>query len=311
MEKVIVTGGAGFIGSHLCELLLSRGYFVYCVDNLLTGSERNIKYLLNNPNFRFIKFDVTQSRLPIDEANYVFHLASPASPADFKNLSEEIVLVNSLGTLNLLRFSQKNGARFLLASTSEVYGDAKEHPQKETYWGYANSYGARSCYDESKRFGEALAYVFSHKYNLDLRIIRIFNTYGPRMRRDDGRVISNFINQAIEEKPITVYGKGDHSRSFCYVSDLVAGIEKVMFTPGMAGEVFNLGNPEEYKIIDLAEKIKKMTGSSSEIVFKNLPEDDPVQRCPDISKIKKTVGWEPKVGVNEGLAKTIEYYKSL
>lgn len=311
MEKVLVTGGAGFIGSHLCGELLNQGFFVYCIDNLITGSENNLKDFQDNPNFKFVNFDISKGVPDLDMVNYVFHLASPASPADFENLSEEIAQVNSYGTKNIFDYAKKVKARVLLASTSEVYGDAKEHPQKETYWGYANSFGPRSCYDESKRFAETLAYIYLHKYDLDIRIVRIFNTFGPRMRKDDGRVISNFINQALEEKPITVYGKGDHTRSFCFVTDLVNGIIKTMFKEDIKGEVFNLGNPDEYKVIDLAEKIKTMTNTDSEIIFKNLPEDDPTRRCPDISKAKKILEWVPLVKLDDGLQKTIEYYKSL
>lgn len=311
MEKALVTGGAGFIGSHFCEFLLNKDLFVYCVDNLLTGSEKNIALLLKNPNFRFIKADVSKDKLDIENVNYVFHLASPASPADFTDLSEEIALVNSLGTLNLLKFSVENNSKFLLASTSEVYGDPEEHPQKEVYRGNVNSYGPRSCYDESKRFAETLVYIYAAKTNIDARLVRIFNTYGPKMRKDDGRVVSNFINQAINNKPITVYGDGYQTRSFCYVSDMVEGIYKAMFSKNTKGEIFNLGNPEEYKMIDLAKKIKEMTVSSSEIVFSRLPEDDPTRRCPDISKAKKILNWEPKIKIDQGLKKTISYYKSL
>lgn len=308
----VVAGGAGFIGSHLCDSLLSMGHRVICVDNLVTGSEVNIASAGQNPNFAFIRHDVSQSlpviSVPVD---FVFNLASPASPMDFKKLSEEIALVNSIGTYHLLQLAQKNSARYLEASTSEVYGDPKEHPQKETYWGNVNPNGIRSCYDESKRFAEAMTMVFARKYGLDARIIRIFNTYGPRMRKDDGRVVSNFINQALTGKPLTVFGDGTQTRSFCYVSDLVAGILAVMFKDSMKDEVFNLGNPEEYTVLDLAEKVKAMTGSVSEITFEALPEDDPTQRKPDITKIRTSVGWEPKISADEGLKKTIEYYKTL
>jgi len=312
MENVLVTGGAGFIGSHLCDFLVTKGYRVICLDNLITGSEKNIKQLKGNPNFEFIKADVTKAfdHWPL-AISHIFHLASPASPADFAKIPEEIALVNSLGTLNMLKLAVASKAKILVTSTSEVYGDPQEHPQKENYWGNVNSFGPRSCYDESKRFAEAITYIYLHKYGLDARLIRVFNTYGPRMRKNDGRVISNFINQAIENKPLTVYGKGEQTRSFCFVSDLVEGIYKTMFTEGTKGEVINLGNPEEYRIIDLAEKIKNLTNSASEIVFQDLPPDDPTQRQPDISKAKKLLSWEPKVTVNEGLQKTIEYYKAI
>jgi len=313
MKKALVTGGAGFIGSHLCDLLVGKGFEVVCVDNLLTGSKKNLENLIKNPNFKFLKADVTQpiKQLAGRQINFLFHLASPASPVDYQIHSEETALANSLGTLNMLKTALANKAKFLFASTSEIYGDPKEHPQKETYWGNVNSFGPRACYDESKRFGEAITYVYIHKYNLDARIIRIFNTYGPRMQKDDGRVVSNFINQALLEKPLTIYGEGKQTRSFCFVSDLVNGIFRAMFSEGTGGKIFNLGNPEEYKIIDLAKKIKKLTGSKSKVVFKPLPKDDPKQRRPDITKAKNILGWEPKVSVDEGLKKTIEYYKGL
>lgn len=306
-----MTGGSGFIGSHLCDKLIESGYKVICLDNLLTGSKKNIEHLLGSPNFEFIEADVCKPINIKETVNYIFHLASPASPADFEKIPEEVLLANSMGGLNVLKLANNTKAKLLMASTSEVYGDPKEHPQKETYWGNVNSFGRRSCYDESKRFAEAATYVYLKKYRIDIRMVRIFNTYGPRMRKDDGRVISNFINQAIEQKPLTVYGKGDHSRSFCFVSDLVEGIFKAMFTDKTKGEIINLGNPEEYKIIDLAQKIKKLTNSKSEIAFKELPQDDPSQRQPDITKAKKLLNWEPKVTVDEGLQKTIEYYKNL
>ena len=304
----MITGGAGFIGSHLCDALVAAGHKVICVDNLLTGSEKNIEEARKNPNFSFIKLDITQGA-PDVAADYVFNLASPASPADFKNLAEEIALVNSIGTINMLKFAKEKGGRYLEASTSEVYGDPKEHPQKETYWGNVNPNGIRSCYDESKRFAEAMTMVYVRKYDLDARIVRIFNTYGPRMRKDDGRVVSNFINQALSGAPLTVYGDGTQTRSFCFVSDLVDGLMKAMFTDHTKGVVFNLGNPEEYKVNELAEKIKTLTASSSPIEHGELPEDDPTQRKPDITKAKTILGWEPKVMVDEGLRKTIAYYK--
>lgn len=309
MKTTLVTGGAGFIGSHLCDTLIKKGLKVICIDNLITGSKKNIKHLEKNKNFEFLKHDVTKN-LNLDlSLDYLFHLASPASPFDFQGLAEEIALVNSVGTINMFELARKTGARFLLGSTSEVYGDPKEHPQKETYYGNVNSFGPRSCYDESKRFGEAMTYIYLRKHKVDARVVRIFNTYGPRMRKDDGRAVSNFVNQALEGRPITVYGKGTGTRSFCYHSDMVEGLVKVMFTKGIKGEVINLGNPEEYKILDLAKKIKKMTDSESKIVFRPLPKDDPVQRQPDISKAKKLLNWSPKVPLTEGLKKTIEYYK--
>jgi nucleoside-diphosphate-sugar epimerase len=311
VKKAVVTGGAGFIGSHLCDLLIDKGYQVICIDNLITGSLKNVSHLLDNKKFEFIKADVVKEKLSIRKVDFIFHFASPASPVDYQKYPEETALVNSQGTINVLTLARTNKSRFLFASTSEVYGDPLEHPQKETYWGNVNSFGPRSCYDEGKRFGEAITYVYIKKYGVDARIIRIFNTYGPRMQRDDGRVISNFINQALDDEPLTIYGDGSQTRSFCYISDLVDGILRVMFSGRTKGEIFNLGNLQEYKIIDLAKKIKKLTDSNSKIIFKHLPQDDPLRRRPDISKVKRILGWEPKVGVDEGLKRTIEYYKSL
>ena len=305
----VVTGGAGFIGSYLCDSLIALGHKVYALDNLVTGSEANIEQLQNNPLFTFIRYDVTHEMPILPEVHFVFHLASPASVSDYQKYEEETALVNSVGTRNLLKFAKAYKAKFLFTSTSEVYGSPLEHPQKETYWGNVNPNGVRACYDESKRFGEMMTMLYVRKYRLDGRIVRIFNTYGPRMRKDDGRVVSNFINQAIAGKPITVYGDGSPTRSFCFVSDMVEGVVKAMMTDGTKGEVYNLGNPEEYTMIDLAKKIKAMTKSTSEIVYAPLPEDDPPRRRPDITKAETTLGWKPVVSVDEGLKKTIEYYK--
>ncbi len=310
MKKVLVTGGAGFIGSHLCDYLIAKGFSIICVDNLLTGSEKNINKLNANKNFRFVKKDVTEY-LDYD-IDYIFHLASPASPIDYWNYPEETLLTNSEGTLNILKLAKKKKAKFLLASTSEIYGDPLEHPQKETYYGNVNTFGPRSCYDESKRFAEAATYVYLHKYDIDARIVRIFNTYGPRMKKDDGRVVSNFINQALTGSPITVDGDGSQTRSFCYVSDLVDGIYKAVFTKNTKGEIFNLGNPNEITIIDLASKIISLTRSGSGIVSSgSFRKDDPMKRKPDISKANKILKWKPEVSIEEGLKKTIEYYKKL
>ena len=312
MQKILVTGGAGFIGSHLCEKLLSDNYEVVCVDNLVTGIEKNIEHLLKNPNFKFINADITEPLAISDQPlDFIFDLASPASPIDFEKLSEEILTVNSFGVINLLKLAKKTGAKFLMASTSEVYGDPKENPQKESYWGNVNSFGPRSNYDESKRFAEAATYVYIQKYELDARVVRIFNTYGPKMRTDDGRALITFVIEALNNKPFTIFGDGTQTRSFCFVSDMVEGICKAMFTEGTKGEVFNLGNPEEYSMNDLAKKIKEMTNSSSEIVYKDLPQDDPKQRRPDITKAERALNWKPAVSVTEGLQKTIEYYRSL
>lgn len=318
METVLVTGGAGFIGSHLCKSLLDDGYKVICIDNLITGSEKNIDELKQNPNFEFVNQDVVNPFTEIASLRghnslitHIFHLASPASPIDYQNHPEETLLANSVGTLNVLNLVKESGAKFLMASTSEVYGDPMESPQKESYWGNVNSFGPRSNYDESKRFAESAIYVYLAKYDIDARIIRIFNTYGPNMQVNDGRVVSNFINQAIKNEPITIYGDGTQTRSFCYVSDLVDGIKKAMFSDNTKGEIFNLGNPEEYSMNDLAKKIKEMTGSISEIVYKELPKDDPKQRRPDIEKAQRVLNWKPVVSVTDGLQKTIEYYKTI
>jgi nucleoside-diphosphate-sugar epimerase len=316
MKKVLVTGGAGFIGSHLCKSLLDDKYQVVCLDNLITGTKENIEDLLINPNFEFVEADVCDdnsiNKFSKSLISYIFHLASPASPIDYQNFSEETLLVNSKGTLNILNLTKEIKAKVLIASTSEIYGDPLEHPQKETYWGNANSFGPRSCYDESKRFAEAASYVFHHKYDLDVRIIRIFNTYGPNMQKDDGRVVSNFINWAIKNENIKIDGDGSQTRSFCYVSDLVDGIKKVMFTNEAKSEIFNLGNPDEFTIKELAEIVIKLTNSKSEIVYSDkFRPDDPMQRCPDITKAKEILDWEPKVELIEGLRKTIEYYQSI
>lgn len=315
MQKILVTGGAGFIGSHLCKSLLDDGHQVICFDNLITGTKENIEDLLISPNFDFVEADVCQHLENIEELksiDYIFHLASPASPIDYQNFSEETLLVNSKGTLNILNLAKKIKAKVLIASTSEIYGDPLEHPQKETYWGNANSFGPRSCYDESKRFAEAASYVFHRKYDLDVRIIRIFNTYGPNMQKDDGRVVSNFINWAIKNESIKIDGDGSQTRSFCYVSDLVDGIKKVMFTNNTKSEIFNLGNPDEFTIKELAEIVIKLMNSKSEIVYSDkFRPDDPMQRCPDITKAKEILEWIPKVNLSEGLNKTIEYYKNL
>lgn len=315
MQSVLVTGGAGFLGSHLCERLLKDGYKVICLDNLLTGSKENIEQLLDDPNFEFAGMDVCSPGLPeslsqFSNLNYIFHLASPASPIDYQNYPEETLLTNSTGTLNVLKLAKETGAKILIASTSEVYGDPKEHPQKETYFGNVNSFGPRSCYDEGKRFGETATYVYIRKYDIDARIIRIFNTYGPRMQKDDGRVVSNFIMAALSAQPLKIDGDGSQTRSFCYVDDLIEGITKAMFGQGSKGEVFNLGNPDEFTIKELAQKVKEITGSNSEIIYSSeFRENDPMRRQPDITKAKSILAWEPKVKLEEGLEKTIEYYK--
>lgn len=308
-ERVIVTGGAGFIGSWLCDRLVEEDYSVICVDNIGSGRRKNIEHLLHSEKFEFIEHDV-KDPIKIDGlSGYIFHMASRASPVDFQKYAIDILLTNSLGTRNALELAKEKNARFLLASSSEVYGDPLEHPQRETYRGNVNPVGPRSCYDEAKRFAEALASAFHRGYRLDVRIARIFNTYGPRMRKDDGRAIPNFITQALKSQPITVHGDGSQTRSFCYISDMVGGLIKLMFTDDLGGEIVNLGNPKEVNILEIANLIKKMTNSGSKIAFKPLPRDDPARRKPDISKAKKLLGWNPTTSRVEGLRRTIEYFK--
>lgn len=311
--KVIVTGGAGFLGSHLCDKLNERGDEVICLDNLLTGSEENIRHLKDSRSFTFLNHDITKP-LPEDlGADLVFHLASPASPnihssKSYHALAFETMQANSIGTWNMAEWASKRGAKFLFASTSEIYGDPLEHPQKESYRGNVSTTGPRSVYDESKRFGETITSAFVRAKNLDGRIIRIFNTYGPRMAIDDGRVVTEFIKAVLNSQPFPVFGDGTQTRSFCYVSDLIEGIILAM-ERGQKEQVYNLGNPNEFTVLELAQKIKELTGASSEIVTKEpLPEDDPLQRCPDISKAKGELDWAPKVELEEGLKKTIDFY---
>jgi len=315
--KILVAGGAGFIGSHLCEKLLKKGYEVFCIDNLLTGNKKNIEKFLKNKKFHFINWDVTQRPLQeiADERfGVIFHLASPASPnpespLSYLNYPAETLFANSLGTYNLLELANQDKAKFLFASTSEIYGDPQISPQPETYWGNVNPSGIRSCYDEAKRFGESMTMVFVRKFKVDARIVRIFNTFGPRMDKHDGRAIVNFINQAIKNKAITVYGKGQQTRSFCYIDDTVEGLLAAVFKPKTEGEVFNIGNEEEHTILQLAQIIIKLTKSKSKIIFKPLPVDDPSDRCPDISKAKKVLNFKIKTSLKKGLLKTIEYFK--
>lgn len=307
--RIIVTGGAGFIGSHLCARLLEQDHQVIAVDNLITGSKRNIAHLLNNPAFTFLEHDVLK---PLDlTAEAIFHLASPASPEGYMANPLETALANSQGTYNLLEMSKRNGARFLMASTSEAYGDPLEHPQKEEYWGHVNPVGPRSCYDESKRFAEAITMVYVRSFSVDARIIRIFNTYGPHSDPQDGRIVPNFITQALAGKPITVYGDGSQTRSLCFVDDLVEGIIAAMFTRGTTGEVINLGNPQEHTVLQYAHIVRRLCNSNSQIQFLELPQDDPTRRCPDISKARSLLGWEPRIGLEEGLKRTIEWFKEL
>ncbi len=304
----VVAGGAGFIGSHLCEYLLQKGEHVIVIDNLGSGDKGNISGLMGNDHFTFIKHD-TRKPLKIEgHVDHVYNLASRASPVDFASHPVEIMMTNSQGTYNLINMAIEHEASFLMASTSESYGDPDVSPQPETYWGHVNPVGPRSCYDESKRFSEALTMTFIRHHGLNGRIIRIFNTYGPRMRLDDGRVVPNFMTQALAGKPLTVYGDGSQTRSFCYVSDLVRGIY-MMMQADTKGEVVNLGNPNEMTVLEFAKKIKSLTKSASAIEFKPLPENDPLQRRPDITKAKKLLGWKPEVGLDEGLKLSATYFK--
>lgn len=306
--KILVTGGAGFIGSHLCDELISKGHNVICVDNLGSGKMENVRHLMKNRKFKFIKHNVIEPLQLIEgRIDQVYHLASRASPIDYQEYPVETALANSVGTDRMIKLALAKNATLLFTSTSEAYGQPREHPQKESYWGNVNPVGVRSCYDESKRFGEALLMAYHREYNVDIKIVRIFNTYGPRMRKDDGRVIPNFITQALNNEPMTIYGKGNQTRSFCYVSDLVDGLVKMMNSKEVGPK--NLGNPNETTVLELAEIIKGLTGSQSKLVFKVLPLDDPTRRQPDISKARELLGWEPGVSLKEGLKKTIEWFK--
>jgi len=306
-KRILVTGGAGFIGSHLCEELLKRGNEVICVDNFFTGTKDNIKHLLNNPYFEFVRHDIC---FPIYiEVDKIYNLACPASPIHYQFDPVQTTKVNVTGSINMLGLAKRLKIRVLQASTSEVYGDPNEHPQSEKYWGNVNPIGPRACYDEGKRCAETLFFDYYRQHNMDIKVIRIFNTYGPRMHPNDGRVVSNFIIQALKNEDITVYGDGSQTRSFCYVDDLVKGIVSMMNTPkGFTGPV-NLGNPNEMTILELAKLIIKLTKSKSKIVYNNLPQDDPVRRKPNIDLAKKELSWEPKVGLEKGLKKTINYFK--
>jgi dTDP-glucose 4,6-dehydratase len=307
MKTVLLTGGSGFIGSHFSEYLLSRGYKVIAMDNLVTGSLSNINHLRDNPSFQFIHHDVTKHIALNEEIDFVLHFASAASPVDYQKIPIQTLKAGSLGTHNTLGLALSKKAKYLLASTSEVYGDPLVSPQSETYWGNVNPIGIRGCYDEAKRFSEALTMAYHRVHKVDTKIVRIFNTYGPRMRKDDGRVVPNFINQALKNEPITVYGDGSQTRSFCYVSDLIEGIHRLMLSK--LNNPVNIGNPTERTILEFADTIKEMTGSKSKIVFEPLPQDDPMQRCPDISKAKKELKWEPTVGLRDGIKNTIEWFR--
>jgi dTDP-glucose 4,6-dehydratase len=305
--RVLVTGGAGFLGSHLCEYLLGKGYEVICMDNLSTGTQRNIAHLSSSPGFSFIKQDVTQYIKIDGPLDSVLHLASPASPVDYARLKIQTLKAGAIGTHNALGLALAKGARFLLASSSEVYGDPERHPQQETYWGHVNPIGPRGVYDEAKRFAEAITMAYHRVHGLDTKIARIFNTYGPRMRMDDGRALPNFISQALQGQDLTVYGDGSQTRSFCYVSDMIEGIYRLLVSDEHLP--VNLGNPEEISVLRLAQEVIELSGSPSKIRFLPLPEDDPKLRQPDITRAHRLLDWKPKVPRSQGIKLTIEYFK--
>ena len=308
--RIVVAGGSGFLGSHLCRALLDRGDEVVCLDNLVTGRVANIDDLFGRDGFRFVKHDVTTFVHVPGHVDVVMHLASPASPADFLSIPIKIMKVGSLGTHNLLGLAKDKGARFFLASTSEIYGDPLEHPQSESYWGNVNTMGPRACYDEAKRFGEAMAMAYHRHHGVGIRIVRIFNTYGPAMRPEDGRVITNFLGQALRGEPITVFGDGSQTRSFCYVEDEIRGF--IALLDSDIDHPVNIGNPEEFTMDELAKLVIEITGSSSEVVHQELPperEGDPLQRCPDITLARTLLGWEPTIDLTDGLIRTAEWLR--
>ena len=307
-NRILITGGAGFLGSHLCERLLNEGHDVLCVDNFYTSTRRNIVHLLEHPNFELMRHDVT---FPLYvEVDQIYNLACPASPIHYQRDPVQTTKTSVHGAINMLGLAKRTGARILQASTSEVYGDPEVHPQTEDYWGNVNPIGVRSCYDEGKRCAETLFFDYKRQHNMEVKVARIFNTYGPRMLPDDGRVVSNFIVQALQGNNITIYGDGGQTRSFCYVDDLVDGLIKLMNSkPALSGPI-NLGNPAEFTIKELAEKVTQMIGSTSKIVYMSLPEDDPTQRQPNITQAKAKLGWEPAVALDDGLKPTIEYFQS-
>jgi len=305
--RTIITGGAGFLGSHLCDRFLAEGHEVICVDNLITGRTSNLAHLRNNQRFSFIRHDICHA-LEIDgDVDNVLHFASPASPIDYLRHPIPTLKVGSLGTHNSLGLAKLKQARFLLASTSEVYGDPEQHPQREDYWGHVNPIGVRGVYDEAKRFAEAITMAYHRFHGVNTRIVRIFNTYGERMRLDDGRVLPNLMGQALRAEPLTIYGDGSQTRSFCYVSDLVDGIYRLLMAD--FHEPVNIGNPNEVSILDFAQEILKLTGSASELVFKPLPQDDPKVRKPDIDRARRVLGWEPRIDRHEGLSRTLKYFR--
>lgn len=310
---ILITGSAGFIASHLVEYILAKGHTVTGIDNFITGSQKNIAHVKDNPHFHFIESDILDFDYGSikEKVEIVFHMASPASPIQYKKFPIETLQVNSLGTKQALDFATKQNALLIYASTSEVYGDPLVHPQVEWYWGNVNPNGVRSCYDEAKRFGEAMCMSYVRSKKTNVRIARIFNTYGPRMDVNDGRVVSNFIVQALKNEPITIYGTGEQTRSFCYVSDLVQGLWALATKDVVSGDVINLGNPNEMTMIEIAHKVKNATQSSSELIKKPIDLDDPLKRKPDISKAKELLGWEPTVSIEDGLRSTIEYFKTI
>lgn len=306
-KTMVVTGGAGFLGSHLCDRFISEDFKVICVDNLLTGALQNIEHHFGNENFKFMKMDVTEFIHITGNVDYVLHFASPASPIDYLKLPIQTLKVGSLGTHKALGLAKEKRARFLLASTSEVYGDPEIHPQQENYWGNVNPVGPRGVYDEAKRFAEAITMAYNRYHNLETRIVRIFNTYGERMRLNDGRALPAFVSQALNEEDLTVFGDGSQTRSFCYVSDLIDGIYKLLMSD--ESNPVNIGNPDEITIKQFAEEVISITGSKSKIIYQPLPQDDPKVRQPDITRAKEILGWQPKVGRNEGLSKTLKYFQ--
>ena len=309
LRRVLVTGGAGFIGSHLCERLLEMGYDVLCVDNFFTGTRRNIEHLLGHPRFEILRHDITfPLYIEIDE---IYNLACPASPVHYQRDPVQTTKTSVLGAINMLGLAKRLRCRILQASTSEVYGDPEVHPQQESYWGHVNPIGPRSCYDEGKRCAETLFFDYRRQHNLKVKVLRIFNTYGPRMQPNDGRVVSNFIIQALNNQPITIYGDGQQTRSFCFVDDLVGGMIGLMNTPDKITGPINCGNPNEFTIRELAEKVIAMTGSRSRIIHQALPQDDPRQRRPDISQAQEVLDWQPTVMLTEGLQRTIAYFEQL
>src|SRR5262245_39964550 len=306
--RALITGGAGFIGSHLCDALLGEGHHVVCVDNFITGSARNLFHLKNDALFELVEQDVNQP-YDVGRVDYVFHFASPASPVDYIARGIETLQVGSQGTFNSLDLARRYGARYMLASTSECYGDPLEHPQRESYWGHVNPIGPRSVYDESKRFAEAATMAYRRYHNVNTRIVRIFNTYGPRLQLNDGRVISNFMKQALRGEPLTVYGDGTQTRSFCYVSDEIEGILKLAWSKEQ--DPTNIGNPSEFTILECAREVLKVTGSKSTIAYEPLPEDDPQQRRPDITRARQLLGWEPKINLEAGLRLSMPYFQEV